>query len=49
MSVLLSNGSLVHYNGEVPAIGSTVSVILKNPDGSMEAVRAEVLYVWGNE
>lgn len=49
MSVLLSNGSLVHYNGEVPEIGSMVTAVIKNKDGSIEMVRAEVLAIWEEE
>jgi len=49
MSVLLSNGSLIHYNGEEPKIGSEVTAVLKNPDGSMEMIRADVLAIWEAE
>ena len=47
MSVLLSNGSLVHYDSKVPEVRSMVTAVLKNPDGSIEMVRAEVLAIWG--
>jgi len=46
MSVLLSNGSLIHYEGESPKIGYEVTAVLKNADGSIEMLRAEVLAIW---
>lgn len=49
MRVLLSNGSLVHYSGELPEVGSEVTAVLKNPDGSLETVRAEVLAIFEAE
>jgi len=45
-SVLLSNGSLVKHNGLAPEIGSNVTAILKDQNGSFETVKAEVLAIW---
>jgi len=45
-NVLLSNGSLVKHNGLAPEVGSTVTAILKDQNGSFETVTAEVLAIW---
>ena len=45
-SVLLANGSLVQYSGQVPMVGSTVTAVLKDRDGLFETVTAEILAIW---